>query len=159
MIVYADYVQSAKVRFDAVPDLEIDALIKEISAEASQSTRTYPVTFIMQPPAEANVKPGMAGEVTVSARLPEDDDRLGIQVPATAIFSGVDDETASYVWIIDEGASTLERREVTVLRLSDFGVIIGDGLGAGETIVTKGVNSLREGQKVEMLVSASEKQS
>ncbi|MGI9508900.1 MAG: HlyD family secretion protein, partial [Geminicoccaceae bacterium] len=47
---YAPYVQSISVRFDALPGLEVDAAIKEIAKEASQATRTYPVTLILDQP-------------------------------------------------------------------------------------------------------------
>ena len=66
---------------------------------------------------------------------------------ATAIFTA-DDPTKSFVWVIDEGASTLARREVQPGALSEFGMRIRGGLKAGEWIVVAGVNALDEGQAV-----------
>ncbi len=43
--------------FDAFPDVEIDGvMIKEVGTEASEITRTYPVTCIMDQPAATDVK-------------------------------------------------------------------------------------------------------
>ena len=52
MMAHAPKVKSAFVVFDTYPDLEIPAVIKEIGKEASQTTRTYPVTLSLEQPAE-----------------------------------------------------------------------------------------------------------
>ena len=54
------YVTDIRVRFKPFPDVEISARIKEISNEASITTRTYPVTIVMDQPEGAEIKPGMA---------------------------------------------------------------------------------------------------
>ena len=51
---------------DTYPDKEIAATIKEIGKEASKTTRTYPVTLLMDQPEGFKVLPGMAGR-TVGA--------------------------------------------------------------------------------------------
>ena len=149
-ITYAPYVDSVVVTFDALPGVEIPATIKEIGREASQATRTYPVTLVMAQPDDAEILPGMAGTARISARLPEDARGTGMQLPATAIFA-LEDPQKSYVWVIDVTSKTLQSREVETGQLSEYGVTIRSGLSAGEWVVVKGVHSVREGQTVRIM--------
>lgn len=147
LIGYADYVTSINVTFDALPGVEVPASISEIGSEASQATRTYPVTIIMEQPDGAEILPGMAGQAAVRARLPESA-KSGVHVPPTALFAGTDTER-SYVWIIDADAVT--RREVTVGELTSSGVLVTGGLVPGDMIVAAGVSALVDGQSVRII--------
>ncbi len=153
LIGYAPQVTSIEVSFDALPGIKVPAMIKEIGREATQATRTYPVTLVMKQPANAKILSGMAGEALIEAELPTGSRELGIEIPATALFT-VDDTSRSYVWLINEGSSTLERREVQAGQLSEFGVLIRSGLQAGDRIVVAGVSVLVEGQEVVILGEA-----
>jgi multidrug efflux pump subunit AcrA (membrane-fusion protein) len=130
-------------------------VIKQISKEASQATRTYPVTLAMQQPEGGNILPGMAGEALLEADLPEESARLGIQVPTTALFTE-DDIEKSYVWVIDQATNTLERREVQTGDLSEFGILIKSGLQAGEWVVVAGTTLLSAGEEVSILGAPGE---
>jgi RND family efflux transporter MFP subunit len=152
---YAPYVTSAQVSFDALPGINVPAAIKEISNEASQATRTYPVTLAMEQPQGAEILPGMAGEALIEADLPEDSARLGIQIPTTALFAE-DDPSKSYVWVIDQATNTLERREVQTGDLSDFGILIKSGLEANEWVVVAGATLLSAGEEVRILGASGE---
>jgi multidrug efflux pump subunit AcrA (membrane-fusion protein) len=92
----------------------------------------------------------MAGQASIASRPPEDSALIGIQVPATAVFTG-EDRSKSFVWIVDESSDTLTRREVKVGKLGRFGVLIQSGIEPGEWIVTKGVNSVKDGEQVRIL--------
>jgi RND family efflux transporter MFP subunit len=153
MIGLTRYVEKILVVFDALPDVNVPAKIKEIGKEASQATRTYPVTLVMAQPPGVEIFPGMAGSASIISRLPKDHAGVGIEIPATAVFSG--EEKKSYVWVVDETSKTLSRREVQIGGLSRFGMRVNAGLKPGEWIVTKGVNSVQEGEKVR-IVDASE---
>ena len=150
LISYAPYVKEILVRFDALPGQDISAKVKEIGKEASQATRTYPVTLVMDQPKGVEILPGMAGEALVTSMLPEKSKETGIEIPATAVFSQ-DDPTKSYVWIVDEATKTLSRRKVQVGQLARFGVLIRSGLKPGEWIVVKGVHSVKEGEEVRII--------
>lgn len=149
LISLAPSVEKVWVRFDQFPEREILATIKEIGKEASQTTRTYPVTLIMDQPEGFKVLPGMAGRTgRVEGQLPGQDQEM--EVPVSAIFSP--DETGkTYVWVIDEKTMAVQRREVKTDILTDHGVKITEGLKPGEWIATAGVYSLREGQQVKIL--------
>lgn len=104
----------------------------------------------MEQPPGAEILPGMAGKAAIASRPPTDSGQVGIEVPATAIFTG-DDMSKSYVWVIDESTKTLSRREVEVGGLSRFGARVTAGLEPGEWIVIKGVHSVAEGDEVRIL--------
>lgn len=150
LINYAPYVENVTVVFDALPDVKVPASIKEIGREASQATRTYPVTIVMAQPAGAEILPGMAGSATISARLPKEAKEAGMQLPATAVFAREDPEK-SYVWVIDETNKTLKSREVETGKLTERGVLIRSGINPGELVVVKGVHSVEEGQAVRIM--------
>ena len=147
LIGYADYVTNVSVTFDALPGVEVPATISEIGSEASQATRTYPLTIIMDQPDGAEILPGMAGQASIQADLPETAE-AGVHVPPTALFAGTDTEH-SYVWIIDNDVVT--RREVQTGALTTTGVLVTGGLNAGELIVAAGVSALTEGQIVRVI--------
>ena len=136
------------VQFDAFPDITITSTISEIGTEASQLTRTYPVTLIMDQPKGVTILPGMAGKAwrapqTRPANTPKN--LRGFEVPLTAILSGA--ENQSYVWVINEETQDVKRLAVKTGELTQKGVLV-QGLKGGEFIAIAGVNSLHEGQKV-----------
>ena len=141
-----------EITFDAFPDVKISAEIKEIGTEASPTTRTYPITLIMDQPDDIEILPGMAGSATGE---PADQDAViaggaGIQVPVAAIFSP-DDISKTYVWIIDEQSKTVTRKEVSTGQLADTGIFVQEGLKPGDLIAIAGVNYLSEGMEVRIL--------
>ena len=142
------YVRDIRVRFDPFPDAEIPASIKEVGTEASRTTRTYPVTLLMEQPEGIEILPGMAGEASGRVELPDDTGVSGVEVPIAAVFADdASDSEQSYVWVIDGESSTVSRRPVTPLDFSAIGVRV-QGVAPGERVVAAGVHSLREGQPV-----------
>ena len=149
-------VANIEVVFDAFPDRIIPAEIKEIGTEASKTTRTYPITLIMDQPDDIKILPGMAGKATGE---PADADASkiprGKQVPLTAIFSP-DDIEKTYVWIIDNQSKTVSKREVKTGKMTDTGIMVTNGLDDGELIAIAGVHYLREGMEVRILEEKAE---
>ncbi len=150
-------VKTARLQFDAFPGREFDGTVSEIGAEASQTTRTFPVTLLMKQPEEVRVLPGMAGTARPGeVDWPEEERQRGVVVPAGAVFTP-DTETRSHVWIIEptEGElGVLERRPVQTGELTRHGVLVTEGLSAGELIVTAGVHSVAQGQTVRIMQPA-----
>lgn len=147
LISYVPYVTKVWVEYDAFPGRKILAKIKEVGTEASETTRTYPVTLIMDQPKDIKILPGMTGKVSGETDLPEMDGRKGIEVPVAAVFTP-DTEMQNYVWVIDEGNKTVHRRKVKTGELTVDGIMVIEGLKLGERVVTAGVHLLKEGQKV-----------
>lgn len=144
------YISNIRVRFDAFDQVEVPATIKEVGKEASKTTRTYPVTIIMDQPEGIEILPGMAGRVSADNRASGQEGGPGILVPISAIFSP-EQSDQSFVWLGDEQSSTVSRREVTIGELSDSGVPVLTGLQPGDWVVTAGVSYLKEGQQVKLM--------
>jgi len=149
LISLVPHVKDCIVKYDAIPNKEVHAKIKEIGNEAKEATRTYPVTLTMEQPEDAKILPGMAGvaqagEVDVASEKSEG----GPVVPPTAVFS--DKSGKSYVWIVAQPAMTVAKKEVGVGELTSLGMHL-TGLTAGDLVVTAGVNHLAEGEKVSLL--------
>lgn len=141
------YVQDIQVTFDAFPNHQVEAAISEIGREASEITRTFPITLVMDQPEGIEILPGMAGRVTGRAVLPEDPSGAGYDVPMSALFS--DDGARSLVWVIDEQTGAVSKREVEKLSPGPTGMRIR-GVEPGERIAVTAVHFLREGQRVRL---------
>ena len=151
LISRASQARNIEVVFDPFPDRKIPAEIKEIGKEASKTTRTYPVTLIMEQPDDINILPGMAGKATGEGpEEGEESEPIGKTVPVNAVFSP-DDIDKTYVWIIDEKSKQVKKQEVTKGKLTDYGILITEGLDTGVWIATAGVHDLREGMEVRIL--------
>ncbi len=146
MISLVPYARDITVVFEAFPGRPLPATVKEIKAEASQTTRAYDVNLIMDQPDDFWVLPGMAGRAT-AARIdvPESQRVEGYEVPLAAIYSPKGDE--EFVWVISEGDMTVSPRPVSTIEMTRRGVRV-EGVTPGEWIVVAGVDYLREGQKV-----------
>jgi RND family efflux transporter MFP subunit len=154
LISHADFLQKQGkvlvVLFDPFPGREIKATIKEIGREASKTTRTYPVTLIMDQPEDINVLPGMAGKAASTVNPEHSSKQNNLIIPETAVFSTGED-MKTYVWVLDDTSQKVKRREVTIGDLLDSGIVVKEGILPGETIATAGVHYLKEDQEVRIL--------
>lgn len=155
LISYVPHVTQIWIEFDAFPGEKMPGRVKEIGAEASLTTRTYPVTVIMDQPDGIKILPGMAGNLTSKAEPPEGLDQRGIPVPAGAIFTP-DDQKSNHVWIFNPSTQSVQLRPVKTGRVTENGVMVTEGLQPGAWVVTAGLHSLKEGQKVTLFGSTGE---
>ena len=137
-----------KVVFDPFPTIEIPAEIKEIGTEASATTRTYPVTLIMEQPEGATILPGMAGKASGDGSV--SDQGANLSVPVAATFTPADG-SGTFVWVIDPDSKQVKRRPVETGEVTDFGITVADGLEDGEWVVVAGVSYLKDDQEVRLL--------
>jgi len=141
-------IEDIRVRFDPYPDRSLEAKIKEIGNEASKTTRTYPVTLIMEQPEDIKILPGMAGTATGTLPVSGTGDQSDKPVvPIGAVFTP-DTQKRDHVWVIDEKSGNVKLRVVKTGNLTPSGIQIIDGLDIGEWIAIAGVHTLREGQEV-----------
>lgn len=133
--------QSATVTLPSMPDRSFMAKVREVSPAADAQSRTYRIKLGLDADA-ASLPLGMTAEVALSAEAPVS----GVELPATALFHQ-GERTA--VWVVRKTDSKLELRAVTVLRYGERTVLVGDGLQAGEMVVTQGVHAVNEGEKVQ----------
>ncbi|MCZ6860476.1 MAG: efflux RND transporter periplasmic adaptor subunit [Alphaproteobacteria bacterium] len=148
-------VENVRAKFDAFPDRWIPAKIFEVGREASQTTRTFPVTLLMNQPAGITILPGMAGEATADPKRKSGVSKIVVEIPESSVIS--DKKSGdSYVWVIDRNTETVARRKITMGRLSNRGIQVTKGLNVGEWVATAGASYLRDGQKVKVLEIASD---
>ena len=148
-------VRDVTCQFDALPGQEFLGQITEVGTEASQTTRTYPVTVQIDQPQDAKIHPGMAGRVRGNPRASDVERPILLVVPVDAVFaSGA--EKKSHVWIFDESSQTVTRRPVTTGELTTGGIQVTEGLTAGQWVVTAGVQTLEEGRKVRLMPEGGE---
>jgi len=149
MISLAPYVEDVLVEFDTFPGNKIPAIIKEIGTEASETTRTFPVTLIMDQPDGFRILPGMAGKAEGSVPKEKSIRTYGTEVPITSVFT---DQASgnTFVWVIDKSDSVVHKRKVETGEVADNGIQILSGLEEGEIIASAGVHYLFEGQKVKL---------
>mgnify|MGYP000299993049 FL=1 len=147
------YAEEIKVVFDAFPDNEISAAVKEIGTEASSTTRTYPVTLIMEQPENIKILPGMSGKAHGRASKDAPNkivQNKALQVPVSAVYSAANDER-SYVWVINETTGEVHSQVVTLGRMMSTGLVVTEGLKPGDWVATAGVHFLRENMKVRIM--------
>jgi len=155
LISLAPYVEGIICTFDAFTGREVTAEIKEIGTEASQTTRTYPITLIMDQPQGFKILPGMTGRARGRAKAPGADASEGLEVPVSAVASA--DGRTGHVWVIDEATGTVARRPVTVVEMTAAGIRV-QGVEPGEWVATAGVHYLTEGQEVRILTEEADQE-
>jgi RND family efflux transporter MFP subunit len=149
-------VKKAVCRFDAFTGKEFIGKVTKIGSEASQTTRTYPVTIQLDQQADAQILPGMAAVV----RGQPDENQTGketgagLVLPPSVVFTD-DTGQQTYVWVVDEGSHKVARRAVKTGTLTPVGITVTEGLKPGEWVVSTGVHSLRENQEVRILQEGS----
>ena len=112
--------------------------VREIAPAASSATRAFDVRVAITDADDA-VKLGM----TAGVRLAQAES-YQIIVPTSALTQ-VNGKSA--VWVIDK-KDIANPREVTAGQFTENGVMITNGLQAGEMVAIAGVHSLIKGQKV-----------
>lgn len=131
------------VRLWANEEVAIPGKIREVSPVADPATRTYTVKVAI--PENAEVRLGMTATVELATG---GNGAAGLRLPLTAL---VQHKGASSVWIVENGAVKLVPVQVVGQVRND--VLVMGQVAAGQTVVTAGVNLLRNGQKVRILTA------
>lgn len=138
----------AVVTFPTVPDLKLAGKVKDIGA-AGEEANTFPVTVLLISPT-ADVRVGMAAEVTFTLRIPGVKSAFALPVSAFVPGDGKNKRTG-FVYVFDAASKTVKRREVFVIAIRGNDVLVGKGLKAGERVAVAGVSFLHDGMTVKLL--------
>lgn len=123
------------------PGIHAEGRVREIAPQADAATRTRRIRITLDAP-----PPTFRIGTTVVAS-PQQITRSSIELPRSALLT-VDDHT--FVWVVDEQAMTVARRPVEVVDEVGETVRITRGVEAGMRVVTAGVNSLSDNQKIKI---------
>ena len=127
--------QRVTITFWATGDVVVGN-VREISPMADAASRTFAVKISL--PDASNVKLGMTANVSVTEDVSDD----AIILPLGAIYQT---GGTAQVWLVDGDKVTLHKVEVTAF---DGNSVRMRGLKSGDTVVTAGVQKLRDGQTV-----------
>jgi multidrug efflux system membrane fusion protein len=130
------------VSASALPGKSYKGVLREVSPVADAATRTYAARVTVQDADEA-LRLGMSARVSVRGAS-----RAMLELPLSALYRN-GEKTA--VWRVDPGSSTVQLVNVTVAAVQEDRVTLSEGLRAGETVVTAGVQKLTAGQKVRVV--------
>ncbi|SDA83004.1 efflux RND transporter periplasmic adaptor subunit [Mesorhizobium qingshengii] len=131
-----------QVILQSLPTIETQAKLREIAPQAEGSTRTRRVrlTLTDSPPAFRLGSTVTATRMTKVAPT--------IELPLSALL---EKDGSDRVWIVDPQTSSVSAHEIKVAAKGAATFTVAEGLEAGMRVVTAGVHSLAEGQKVRIL--------
>lgn len=135
-------IASFSTSFDLISEKDIPLCLIGIAPKAN-ANQLYNVRLAIPQGLSPQPSPGMTAMVHVWF----DNAETGkCKIPASALFEC---NGASCVWIYDSKTERIKQRVVTVEHLNTEGyAIVTHGIGAGEDIVSVGVNKLTDGQQV-----------
>ncbi len=139
-----------QVELSSLAGRRFPARFQEFSSTADPATRTFPVTFAFDAPADVAVRSGMTAKIILTLpRAAAVEQATTFSIPASAVLSG--ESGSPYVWKVNESTMTVSRAPVVVGELSGSEVVIQSGLASGDVIAVTGVHQLREGLVVSRL--------
>ncbi len=140
--------RNIQVQFDAVPGIRFTATIEEIGTEASQTTRTFPVTLLVVPPEGTYLFPGMTGTAILEQSISHAKEESTFKLPLSALFNH--DGQTSAVWATTPSTWQISAKPVKIVTLSHQYAIV-TGLTNDDWIVVSGVNFLTDKQLISPL--------
>jgi RND family efflux transporter MFP subunit len=126
------------------PRVQTTGRVREVAPQADPVTRTFQIRVGLTDPPEAM---RLGSTVTGTIHLGGSE---GIEIPASALTAA---NRQPAVWVVDPASSTVSLRNVDVLRHDLASVVVSQGLEPDEIVVTAGVQALRPGQKVRLLLA------
>jgi membrane fusion protein, multidrug efflux system len=129
-----------EVALEIDPTIEASGAIREMAPEADAATRTRRVKIALDNPPD-----GFRLGVTITAKL-----RSGAAVLLLPVSAILEKDGRDQVWIVDPKSLTVSLHDVKTARNGDDFVEIESGLDPATRVVTAGVHSLVEGQRVKI---------
>jgi len=130
-----------QVILQSLPTIQTEAKLREIAPQSEGSTRTRRVKLTLTDPPQAFRLGSTVTATRVTKVAPT------IELPMSALL---EKNGADKVWIVDPQTSSVSVKEIKVASKSGGTFTVAEGLEAGMRVVTAGVHSLSEGQKVKV---------
>jgi RND family efflux transporter MFP subunit len=139
-----------RVTLDAHPGLKMNATLKEVGRQTSNTNQSYPLTVLLQVPDGLSVEAGMAATVHLAIQS-EGPGTVALSLPTAAVFADADGR--SCVWRLTDDMKT-EKVPVETGTLKGDAIVILSGVSPGDQVVSAGARFLVEGQTVRILDSS-----
>jgi len=131
--------QTAAITVSALDNQEYKGVVDKKGVEANQISRTYPIKIKIGN-TKSELMPGMVCKVY----LEQPDKTENIVIPNRSVQISPDNK--KFVWLAD--GNIAKRRFITVGSLSNYGVIVENGLSAGDKLIVEGYTKISEGMKI-----------
>lgn len=131
----------ARISFWALPGIEADGHVREISPIADPLTRTYRVCVSLDE-MPAQVRLGMTAKVSFTGA---DTESAPLLMPASAIYQ-IDEKPQ--VWVVRDNRA--QRVDITIGGYAGNDVSVTSGLNRGDIVVTAGLSKLADNQEVRL---------
>lgn len=143
----------AAVEFPALPGRRFDLDLKSFSTEATPSSRTFQVTFVLKPHEGQNILPGMTCTVFLRSRIRttnQETVKNVFEVPVQAVSSA---DGGTWVWLLDPSSLAVSRIAVQTLGVTGSSMQVQTSeLKRGDELVSSGVRFLSNGMTVRRMV-------
>jgi RND family efflux transporter MFP subunit len=133
--------QPAKITVSALGNREYKGTVDHKGVEAKPVSHTYAIKIRTGNP-QSELMPGMVCKVS----LQNAEDKKVI-IPNKSVQIAPDNK--KFVWIAEGNAAA--RRFITVGLLSDYGIIVENGLSEGDRLIVEGSNKISEGMKISII--------
>lgn len=134
---------------DVLPS-EVYALNMESVTPKADANQLYKLRLQLAPSKDCRLAAGMNVQVHIRYTAGE---QGAWSLPAGAVFA---DGDSSYVWVLNEATSTVNKRRVTLAGVDgEYGVAVESGVNATDKVVVAGVHKLTENQAVRVLPEPS----
>jgi RND family efflux transporter MFP subunit len=127
------------IELQTLGSVSVAGTLREIAPQSDSATRTRRVRIALETPSQA-----FRLGATITAR-PRTQAESSIRLPLSALL---ETDGATKVWVVDPSAQTVALKAVKVAAKDAESFLVESGLDKGERVVTAGVHSLKEGQKV-----------
>ena len=129
---------TARLRVDAMPEVEFDATIARVSPTIDPRTGTFRATAFIENH-DGDLAPGMFGRFNIAYEKHND----ALLIPASAL---IEEDNETVVYVVNDGSASRRAIEVGI-QSNDLVEVLG-GLEANEQIVVTGQSGLRDGARV-----------
>ena len=131
--------QTARIEVSALDNTVFMGKVETKGVIANAMSHNYEVKIKVDNP-QAQLMPGMVCKVFLAS----DTETAEIVVPNQTIQISADGR--HYVWLAD--GNVAKRRFVTIGGLNDNGIVVVDGLSAGDKLIVEGFQKISDGMKI-----------
>jgi RND family efflux transporter MFP subunit len=142
-IVKVNYGDSAKINFDAYPDIKFSAVVSEIAQSADPYTGTYEVELVLLPHDKKLIF-GFVADILIFPRMKES----YFLIPMEALTEA--DGRRGTIFYVQSPENIARRSWVEIYRILNGQVAISQGLENIPEVISEGSPYLRDGSAVEI---------